>query len=412
MKRFLLFSSLLCLTGCGLSENDTRSIKNMAYKGPNALCTQIETILVNPPPDMTAKQKKEAMLSRDVCRLPSDDITIDDAIAALDADTIAFDIKNNIITLYVLSAQDKHRVCCSLQTYLLKIGKTQTGNYFAGRYRLKDLNQARLQFFRPDFSGKPIFFKGSLSFVDIPFNKGELLGHYTEGVIDSTALNEKRKYQLYTPPGFKMGDNVPILMLGDGSSLGYYIRQWEPMILAGTVAPFVAIGINSGKRAVVDPQKQYDFDVRNADYIYNYSKGPQRFSNHLTFVIDELLTRVAAELGLTPRAGTTALAGGSSAGSFALWGVMKRPDIFGYSIGTSPSGPIPKDISALAATRHYYMSAGLYEPGFLTNAELYMSFLSQAGAHTDITTYPDGHSDDHKAMQMVAVLPKIFPPKE
>ena len=143
---------------------------------------------------------------------------------------------------------------------------------------------------------------------------------------------------------------------------------------------------------------------------YNYKKGPQRFEPHLKFVTDELLSNVASELGLTPRPETTILMGGSSAGSFALWGVMQRPDIFGHSVGTSPSGPIPESISELAATRNYYTSAGYYEPGFLANAMLYKEELEKAGAEVDIASYPDGHSVDHRARRMVEVLPRIIPP--
>lgn len=394
------------------TDGITRSIKTLDYRGPSALCSDIADVLANPPPDITAWQKRVAELSiNNACRLSGEDITQETIETALGDENFAFDIGQNAITIYARSDANTHRICCSLQPSLLPVGQTNSGNLFAARYRLSDLQAARLEFRSPDMQ-KQYFHKGPLAPQDLSLNTDALSGHHSDGILVSASLDETRGYQLYTPPEFNAGDDIPIVIIGDGVSLGYYIRQWEPLILDGTIAPFIGIGVKSGKRAIIDPQKPYDFDVRNADYIKNYSRGPQRFDAHLKFVTDELLPAVTSELSVTPKPETTILMGGSSAGSFAMWGVLSRPDIFGHAVAMSPSGPTTIEISPLAATRNYYISAGLYEPNFHTNAEFYQNALEAAGAAVDFKLYPDGHSSDHRALRMVDALRKILPAQQ
>lgn len=411
-NKILLGALALFITACTAEIKDTpRSIDDVSYRGPNALCPEIEDVLDYPPSDMTEWQTRVAQLSENACRLPSDDLTVEIAQAALGNDSFAYEIESNRLTVYARSDQDEQRLCCSLQSSLLPVARTPQGNIFAGRYRLESLHEARLDFRRPGFKGKPILYRGENAQVDLYLETGELQGAHSEGTLYSAVLDETRAYQLYTPPGHTPGDDVGLVVMGDGISLGYYIRQWEPMVLDGRMAPFIAIGVLSGKRAVIDPQRDYDFNIRNSDYIINYKDGPQRFKPHLQFVTDELMPKIAAELGYQLSAEKTALVGGSSGGSFALWGVMTRPDIFGHAVGTSPSGPVELDLSDLAAERYYYIDAGLYEPNFHANAQFYAEAIQEAGANVDLRIYADGHSADHRALYMAYALPKIFPAK-
>lgn len=402
----------LCFAACSTEVKDSqRSIDDLSFQGPNALCSEIEAVLDDPPVYMTEWQMRVAQLSENACRLPSDDITLEAARAALGDDSFAYEIESNRLTVFARSDAEEQRLCCSLQPSLLPLAETPDGNIFAGRYRLEGLHEARLEFHRPGFEGDPILYRGEEAQRDLYVEAGELQGTHSEGTLYSGALDETRAYQLYTPPGYKPGDDVGLVIIGDGVSLGYYIRQWEPMVLDGRMAPFIAIGVLSGKRAVIDPQREYDFDIRNSDYIINYKNGPQRFAPHLKFVTDELMPKIATDLGYQMSAEKTALVGGSSGGSFALWGVMTRPDIFGHAIGTSPSGPVKLDLSDLAATRSYYIDAGLYEPNFHANAQFYAEGLNDAGANVDLRIYADGHSADHRALYMAYALPIIFPSK-
>ena len=417
----LLVSFLL--SGCQpketvtLTEQKYSSIKGVKFKGPGAYCGDIDDLLSSPPDDMSAKQKKVTELSRDACSLPSDDITIDDAQSALNGKKVAYKIEGNILTLFARHAKEEAIICCSIQSSLLQIGQVDGHYLFAKRFRLKDLDAARLEFFAPDYfesqDRQKEFYKGTNAFADLDmleFKVDKLGGKMIiENVIKSEALGEDRIYDLYLPKGFKAGDKVGLIVLGDGGSLGFFVRQWEPLINKGTLGKFVAIGVRSGQRGIANPGKEYDFDVRNADYIKGIKHGPQRFDDHLKFVADELIPAVTAELNLNVSPENTVLMGGSSAGSFALWGVMTRPDIFGVSIGTSPSGPVPESISVEASRRKYYISAGLYEPGFHYNAIGYYDILSAAGAEADLITYSDGHSSDHRQRRMADLLPHIFP---
>lgn len=391
------------------------TIQDVKYNGPGAYCADITALLANPPSDMTEKQNLIATLSQDACQLPSNDISVTDVQTGLAGEKLAYQVDGDTLTVFAKYNKETARACCSIQTSLQLIGQESDLNYFASRFHLKNLDAARLEFFAPDYFENDdkvkLFYEGPEAFPDREMNTDELNGILTERVFESTTLGEKRIYDLYVPQWFEPGDDVGLVVLGDGVSLGFHVREWEPLIASGKLTPFVAIGVRSGRRAISEPAKDYDFDVRNSDYIHGYTKGPQRFDAHLRFVTDELMPAIKDELAISPDPEATVLIGGSSAGSFALWGVMKRPDVFGVSVGTSPSGPIPDAISDLAARRSYYISAGIYEPGFLYNAVSYEKVLRQAGAQVDLETYSDGHSVDHRAQRMVEVLPHIFPPK-
>ena len=424
----ILYASALSLfmTACqgDLTKNEPgettkpmfTTIKDVKYQGPGAFCSDIEGLLAQPPEDMTDKQKLIARLSQDACQLPSEDITVIDVQAALDGDKLAYQTDGDTLTVFAKHNKEEARACCSIQTNLTLIGQEGEDYFLSSRFHLKDLDAARLEFFAPDYFESEervkIFYKGPNAFPDREMNVDDLNGTLTEAVFNSTALDEKRIYDLYVPPGFKPGDDVGLVVLGDGTSLGFYVREWEPLMAAGKLGPFVAIGVRSGKRAISEPAKDYDFDVRNSDYIHGYTKGPQRFDAHLKFVTDELMPAIVKDLEIETTPESTLLMGGSSAGSFALWGVMKRPDVFGVSVGTSPSGPIPETVSDLAASRIYYISAGIYEPGFRYNAVSYEKILREAGVSVDLKTYSDGHSNDQRAQRMVEVMPLIFPPKD
>lgn len=421
MRYLLLLFVSLCLLACSADKgnstsNETqsvRSIKDFRYHGPDTLCTDIKEVIANPPDDITQKQKLIAKLSLDACALPNDDITVEDVVKALGGKKIAYNVTGNILTIYASHSEDKAITCCSIQPQLTLIGKHENAFIFAKKFQLKNLESARLEFYSPDFmtntSKEAISYRGPKSFPDRTFIKDELAGTVTTHNFESEALGEKRAYLVYIPPHFKPSKDTGVVVLGDGSSLGFHAREWEPLIESGKMSNFIAIGVVSGQRGIVDSDKTYDFDIRNADYINNYTHGPKRFDKHLSFVVDELLPSVASEYEIKLQPENTVLIGGSSGGSFALWGVLKRPDIFGISVGTSPSGPIPEEISDQAAKRRYYISAGIYEPGFRANAILYDEVLSAYGAKTDLKTYADGHSIDHRAQRMLDVLQLLFP---
>lgn len=410
----LLIISYVFMANCSSQETPinanslTRSIDNLDYRGPDSLCSDIEDIIDNPPTDITPWQTRVAELSlKNACRLPSKDLTLEIAEAELGDKDFAYQKDKNTLTIFARSESESQRACCSLQTSLLPVAKTLEGNIFAGRYQLNNLDAARLEFRSPNMKEK-FFYKGFKAADNLILNEDELEGTHSEGVITSLSLDEKRAYQLYLPPNYKTGKQLPIVIIGDGVSLGYFIRQWEPLILEGKLNPFIAIGVLSGRRGVIDPQKTYDFDIRNSDYIKNYSKGPQRFNAHLDFVTDELLPNITTKLEISAKPESTILMGGSSGGSFAMWGVLSRPDIFGHSVAMSPSGPVNIDVSRLAASRHYYISAGSYEPNFHANAEFYQEALHAAGTMTDLKIYPDGHSSDHRELRMVDALERIL----
>ncbi len=214
----------------------------------------------------------------------------------------------------------------------------------------------------------------------------------------SEVLGNTRRVDVYTPAGFELTDpETVVLVLFDGPA---YQTPRAPvpeildrLIAEGRLPPVVAV--------MIDP---LDSEVRGRELPLN--------RDFLTVVADDLLPRVARDLGFVPDATRTVVAGSSYGGLAAAWFPHERPDVFGNAIVLSgsfwwspetynrPGTPYMSELWMQDAPKdvRLWMSAGLYEaarlPGevsILETSRHLRDILTMAGVDLTYREYAGGH---------------------
>ncbi len=144
--------------------------------------------------------------------------------------------------------------------------------------------------------------------------------------VDSKLLGQAMTVNVYLPPGFKRGQQLPVLWLLHGSDMdadqwlrtGHIERYMDHLIAGGTVRPFVIV-MPSGSRG----RKSYDGESER-------------------FIATELPLWLASTYGLHPTRAGNAVAGMSLGGYGAVALAARHPQQYGFS--ASLSGWFPPEL--------------------------------------------------------------------
>ncbi|RYZ41468.1 MAG: alpha/beta hydrolase [Myxococcaceae bacterium] len=149
----------------------------------------------------------------------------------------------------------------------------------------------------------------------------------------SAALQETRRLNVYTPPGYDpaAATRYPVLYMPDGGEqedFPHVASTLDTAIRAGEVRPFILVGIeNTERRRDMTGPTQVDEDRKIAPRV----GGSAAF---LTFIRDELMPEVRRRYRTTEE---TAIIGESLAGLFIVETFFLQPELFTTSIALSPS---------------------------------------------------------------------------
>jgi enterochelin esterase-like enzyme len=239
----------------------------------------------------------------------------------------------------------------------------------------------------------------------------EPAGALSDHEVFSQALGETRRIAVYLPPGHDPGAGpYPAVIVADGGKVEYYGRQLDPLITSGRLAPIVLIGLRAGQAGIVEPKEASNSDLRNADYLPEFSRLPGRFEPHLVFAAEETIAWAASEFAISTDPADLAVNGRSSGGGFAYHAGLRRPDVFGHALVHSPGWSVPGDIPPPGeAQARFYIVAGRYESGFLRAARLAHGALSDAGYETSLTELSAGHTMEITQTTIADQLMAIFP---
>ncbi|RKG86080.1 alpha/beta hydrolase [Corallococcus terminator] len=149
----------------------------------------------------------------------------------------------------------------------------------------------------------------------------------------SAALQETRRLNVYTPPGYDpaQATRYPVLYMPDGGEqedFPHVATTLDTAIRAGEVRPFILVGIeNTERRRDMTGPTQVDEDRKVAPRV----GGSAAF---LAFIRDELMPEVHRRYRVTEE---TAVIGESLAGLFIVETFFLQPELFTTSIALSPS---------------------------------------------------------------------------
>ena len=218
--------------------------------------------------------------------------------------------------------------------------------------------------------------------ADVP--KGQVRPYKFE----STALNETRGLQMYTPAHFDPQRDHALAVFLDGEDCERLMSipiVLDNLIAAGEIPPTVAL--------MVDSQKTRERDLVFSDVFVH-------------FLADEAVPWAAKQSQLRLSAKSTLIGGVSLGGLTAAYAAQQRPDVFAKvlsqsgafwrshpEISTSGEAWFPSEVSRQAPTPiHYYLEVGRFEsPSMIENNRRLRDVLKDKGNHVIYKEYNSGH---------------------
>ncbi|WNG62566.1 alpha/beta hydrolase [Archangium gephyra] len=151
--------------------------------------------------------------------------------------------------------------------------------------------------------------------------------------LESKALKETRRINVYMPPGYDAAKSTryPVLYMPDGGlqeDFPHVATTVDTAIRAGEMRPLIVVGIeNTERRRDMTGPTQIEEDRKIAPRV----GGSAAFRN---FIRDELMPQVRRRYRVTSE---TAIIGESLAGLFIVETFFLQPKLFGTYIALSPS---------------------------------------------------------------------------
>jgi enterochelin esterase-like enzyme len=236
------------------------------------------------------------------------------------------------------------------------------------------------QFSRGSHDGR---FRGPNAPAELPSND-PINGSLDDHAVESAALGEPRRVNVYRPPGHQVGDDVSVLYATDGNMFSPYARRLDAAIENGTCPPVVVVAAAS---ASFDP---IEGNRRAAEYLPGFDR--RLFENHETFFVEELVDWAETKLGVPTDPARRGVFGCSDGGGHALMVAQRHPhrygQIFAYSTGMPPEMTTQWDVDTYP---FIHLCAGTLEGAFHQATEAWAGFLHMHGAGYHFTDRVAGH---------------------
>ena len=180
----------------------------------------------------------------------------------------------------------------------------------------------------------------------------------------------------------------------------------------------LVVGIHSDPGPIMpDPAKPGEYlpDARSREYLPSVDSA--RFAAHERWMLDEVIPHAERTYGAPGERNRRALFGFSNGATFAAAMGLSHPDRFGAVIALSPGGgakafaAIPRSTSRdrrALQTPRLYVSGGLYEPGFRTNARALAELFRARGAQVTLREPAGGHDEVIWQLSLPSALTWIF----
>jgi len=301
-------------------------------------------------------------------------------------------------------------LCCAIQTPLEPINDTGLAGITV---RVPHMRRAILDVtHRAERMPPPIDIRGPDA-PPPPAKAEPLRGVITSISIESVALREKRRINIYLPPDLAEGQRLPVIYLADGDTAGFAPLA-EAATAGGRAAPAIIVGIESG-RGPMEGCGQGPCDRRMLEYLLDVNPtGAQTntlFGRHLRFVTDELIPYIEKHYPASHRREDRVTAGYSNGGAWALAASEARPDLFGKVLAMSSGSKAAAENAGRLKDAQLYAGAGLFEPGFLKKTEQAVEVARAAGAKAVMRTMIAGHSRSMWHILFVDGIAWLLPPR-
>lgn len=304
----------------------------------------------------------------------------------------AFWVDGDIFHVVARRAGRTVSLCCSVQSAMEKI--EPASDLWAVSIRIDEINKAVLDVMimtdgamvqpldgTPQWRGP----EAPARALAAPLPAGVLTTH----VIDSVALAEKRKIDIYRPVG---AGPMRVIYMADGESIVLFARTIHPLILNGDLPPVMIVGLHSGP-ADQQPAEEAGL-IRHQEYLPGWFGEPQpRFVAHDLFFMNEVVP-LAEALGASSHPEDRGVAGYSDGAAWALAMATEHPGAFckvmALSFGWADAGFL--DRMGDARFGDVWLGAGTLEPVFQDAARQAVRTVTPISRRVAFDSRVAGHS--------------------
>jgi enterochelin esterase-like enzyme len=238
-----------------------------------------------------------------------------------------------------------------------------------------------------------------------PEQAGTLTGRVETIEIDSPNLGEKRKVEVYLPPGHTLQTRYPIIYMADGRTVEHYAKMLEPLIASRKVPPLILAGLRAGQG---NPVPGDTVGRRAAEYLFGRVKGDAFFLKHESFFLGEVIPEMERRFAASPEAKDRVVLGQSNGASWAIDMALRHPAQFSRVIGFSPcwaAGYRKWD----AAKPKLFLTAGIFEQTCAETVAASAQAAKTAGQDVTFETHASGHSGLMWDVQFIDALSWAYP---
>lgn len=353
---------------------------------------------------------------KDICRLKQDPSEAE-ARSHLGDKSVAFWRDGDHFMIVAQRKAEKVTLCCAIQAPMAQWPNTDlwtltvqsphlddavidlnlsTGDRVAGgANKAPDMAKAEAQFNGALKRTEILQWRGPKAAPAPEYYEGALRGSLHFEDIASPNLGETRRIVVYLPPGYKKGERYPVIYMADGQSLSSEARIIEPLIVAGKIRPIVVVGLYSG-----------DNLRRAADYLIGLEGD--KFFTHEAFLLKEVMPRAESQYGAAGLAKDRMIFGFSNGAGWAIDVGLRHPELFGHIAALSLGTNGMRGVNWNPGRQTLYLSAGLFEPGFLHTTSANATAARAAGVETTFVTHATGHSSLAWDLSLVDSLVRVF----
>ncbi len=230
--------------------------------------------------------------------------------------------------------------------------------------------------------------------------KGSLSSHK---FIESKFLEYKIQYRVYTPTGYNISKNLPVIYITDGQEysdpqLGAVPTVLDNLIHLQKINPTIAVFVEPINPANEDENRRMVEMGMNEDF--------------LSFFVDELIPTIESNYKVIPTKDNRVILGTSLGGLNAAYFAFSRPDIFGGAAIQAPAFWYKEGVYDLVrdAKDHpssIYMSVGTIGDN-TDDARLMNRLFKQEGIEFNYIEVNEGHSWGAWSAQVDEILLQFF----
>ena len=222
----------------------------------------------------------------------------------------------------------------------------------------------------------------------------------------SKHLNRRYPVLVYTPPGTKRRQRLPVVYVTDGGeyiSLGKMNNVLDNLITEGRIRPVLGV--------FVDPRT----DPRNAatnERMTDYSAN----TKFLDFLEKELAPYIETKYPAARRADDRLIMGASMGGLISTYAVLKRPQFFHNCAAQSPAYLMADSAVIQLLKTKRTVKANIYiDTGTISDTQIearrVKRMLQDKGARLIYAEYPEGHNWTNWRARLENIFQYFFPPK-